>query len=1210
MTIFERIKNKAAQALTGVTNFIDQDKNMGGIQLAKGGLLNRVNSAVQDWQAKPANQTFNAIAENIPTTPQKQENINRSISDILGERTAATTAAQGFNNWLSAPLFQIPYNIGQAANPENSGWSRVGHGAQAAFGLIPGLDDAVMAGYNAAKNTAAKRDISGLQPGLAGNEFSGLGDAVTGGQDTPVANILNAAEIPLLLLAGGLKAKNADEAIAGLKKTNIDDITPPAPTINYFKPRGSSQADFIVDEMGNANKVKTATKAQVESLIPPADKTVIQTEVKGLPTGKLPEPTMGEVLADDIKANPIKPKSMVGNFIDHVFVNTADKLKSAMGEENYTKYIDPLLTKYKSQITAGNAWKATKEAELADLVKNTGIKVGGDEDKLLYSFRAKNGYERVVGVVGKERADQLAAVYQSLRAQYDNIIDTINVSRREAGMTEIPKKDDFLSQLHKGSSLDKILGNLSGSMEVSDELSSAIFKKQGAQAEGGAIENMANYLERAKMAGFTDIAAKEINTFRNTLAGVRDVPKQVLDELAQLESNITGGGKNMSGVQKAAEAVMGKMKGAAVVGKASTLVNQALSLPHGIANTGVVNFVKGFSREAAEASKKSDFLSFLRHGDNPTLRTGNAYTKTVARGGDALRIANERVATSVWSGLFEKAKQMNVEDPIKWADDEAARILGDRRNGLSTQFYNTFLGKMFGAFTIEQTAAVTSLAQNMGAKKWGTVIGTLIAWKLGNDLSERFGTGVRPFFDPVEAISDTAELATGSNTKEKNTLKAVLRPMVEAIKLAPPLASGVYSTYKLGETVGVLPESDKVFDQDPTWMNVGSLFNPIKNWDRNITGNKVIDVPVNIASNFLPGVDQLAKTAQAGVSLGRGYAETKGGDPMYQMPTNPFDQGRALLFGQSSTPEARNWFDNDFAGWMTDKQKAAFEKITSPEEKLAFLDSVQSKNQTTNQLKSAKKNIGSNKSISAITGGGTLSLPTSKAEAEANKSVVTEMLGSGITPSKEDIAVGLFQNKSALSKSIEERTKVYEALKPIITDEYLSDEQKAAAIEAAGTTPQLADYYELASKDQDVRLQEMLPQLDNMDTPQLVEFLMKGRRAVAGKQLVSNTMVDYLYENDYLDKNAKEAIKALKYDEIKDEFYFSKSFSGSGGKKLSYKQALKLYQLDLPKFSSMKQLDTLLGGYGKNITQTGSEGEKLLEEILNAPTQSKKGLWF
>lgn len=105
-------------------------------------------------------------------------------------------------------------------------------------------------------------------------------------------------------------------------------------------------------------------------------------------------------------------------------------------------------------------------------------------------------------------------------------------------------------------------------------------------------------------------------------------------------------------------------------------------------------------------------------------------------------------------------------------------------------------------------------------------------------------------------------------------------------------------------------------------------------------------------------------------------------------------------------------------------------------------------------------------------------------------------------------------------------------------------------------------------------------------------------------------MVDYLYENDYLDKNAKEAIKALKYDEIKDEFYFSKSFSGSGGKRLSYKQALKLYQLDLPKFSSMKQLDTLLGGYGKNITQTSSEGEKLLEEILNAPTQSKKGLWF
>src|SRR5690554_3735150 len=46
MNLFERIANRAKQALTGVSNTLDRDKSMPGFQAAQGGLTNRVSNFV------------------------------------------------------------------------------------------------------------------------------------------------------------------------------------------------------------------------------------------------------------------------------------------------------------------------------------------------------------------------------------------------------------------------------------------------------------------------------------------------------------------------------------------------------------------------------------------------------------------------------------------------------------------------------------------------------------------------------------------------------------------------------------------------------------------------------------------------------------------------------------------------------------------------------------------------------------------------------------------------------------------------------------------------------------------------------------------------------------------------------------------------------------------------------------------------------------
>lgn len=241
---------------------------------------------------------------------------------------------------------------------------------------------------------------------------------------------------------------------------------------------------------------------------------------------------------------------------------------------------------------------------------------------------------------------------------------------------------------------------------------------------------------------------------------------------------------------------------------------------------------------------------------------------------------------------------------------------------------------------------------------------------------------------------------------------------------------------------------------------------------------------------------------------------------------------------------------------------------------------------------------------------------TSKKEQEAYHKAVDAALDSGSVPDEAALAYRFFKDKKASSKSIEERTDVYKEMNKVMDDEFYTDEQKEAILKASGADPKNVEYYTLASKDQDVRLQELMPQLDNMDSPQVVEFLMQGRRVVGGKQLVSNGMVDYLYENDYISEGEKKAIKALKYDEIQDKFYFSKSYTGggSGSGKLTYKQAQALFKVDLPKFSQMKGVDALLQSYAQKSAQTDPNDDRLLQDILyKAPRKRNtrsQGLWF
>lgn len=224
-----------------------------------------VASTYQAWKQMPSNRVGNQVFAQLPTTPQKQETINQNLQLLLGKNTPQTTAAQGFNNWFSAPLYQIPYRLQEATKARKAGnkleWA--GNVAQAGFGLLPGVDDLAIAGYNAAKTKAAK---GSFREGLAGNVNTGLGTAVTGGKDNTLATILNLAELPLLIaggvgVKGGLKAiSNADDAVRAAKSTLGDVAQAPKGDI-----KGVGEIKSVVkDEMPDFDKFYNKTTKTID----------------------------------------------------------------------------------------------------------------------------------------------------------------------------------------------------------------------------------------------------------------------------------------------------------------------------------------------------------------------------------------------------------------------------------------------------------------------------------------------------------------------------------------------------------------------------------------------------------------------------------------------------------------------------------------------------------------------------------------------------------------------------------------------------------------------------------------------------------------------------------------------------------------------------------------------------------------------------------
>lgn len=1027
----------------------------------------------------------------------------------------------------------------------------------------------------------------------------------------------------------------------------IDKITSDT-VAGYAKLKGSDAPGFVSDANGVVQKVKEVGTKKFAELFNPK---ITETVNRGLqlPAGEIAPPK--EITNSTQAANFMKlvneGKQVIENAIFkaktpeefNALVKAGvpqDKIVAPLLEQAaqvkdvgwYEKLILPRLQRLEKSL--GPMFQGFKDAIITPHLQNVsdsvdwakqqfkaveslGIAPGSKESQLVEKFgTGATTYKQMVVEVGQQTADKVVEADKFFRGWYETTRNFINEKRLAVGLPEIPQKENYYRSMRQfsGKATDMFDSLLSGGK--TGATSATLSMKQGAKTSYDAVKGVVDYIEHAKAAGFTDTIIPKIDEFTKTLKEAGGNPK-VVAYLQDFNDSISGI-KNVGGIGKTIENITAPMRRAKVVGNPSSTVAQFFNLAQGIGRHPVAFFKSLGNTSARFAADSSPYLKALTDRV-PVSLTEGVGNKAVKTGGIVMQEANNWTARTLWKSFYQEAigAGKKSREAAQYAEDMIPQLMGDRRLGMQPGMFENAIGRVVGAFTLENQAGINLLIKDIGEKKVGQVVGTLVAWHLANNVSEKVGAGYTPFLDPVQAVMDAAELWTGSERKDTNRVKAVGRIVAEMTKLTPQLQSSIFGVYKLGEGLGALPPAQDIFgSEDPTWQNVGNLYNPLANVNRNVTGNPWIDKPLNVASSFISGVNPVLKATQAGVSMVRGAAESQAGNIMYEMPKDIFNRTRALIFGQSSTPQAQEYFANDFSRPLAGTQNDVYKNLPA-DQKSAYLKTAEGQNSTAAKFKSAtaepsfvNKLFGVKDSVPPIG-----FKPTTAKDKTLLDTYVKTTLDGGQIPSAEYMKDSIFDGRDyASAKTATDKKSVMDAALKAVDNEYYTPEQKDAIISSAGVDKQQLNYYQQASVLEDDRIKLVSDYAGTATHAELMQVLGAGKMEVAGKAITSTGMISYLYDAGYISKDDKSYLSALKWDPVFDKFYMARDYKGGGGGQTAAQRKAVITKLNaLFKLGTgtTKPVNTKLktATIFKTVTPTANSTSKL----KITPTK-KSGDWF
>lgn len=1150
LQFLQQKKNQAAQALQGVGNFIDQDKTMGGVQLMQGGLGNKIGQVAQ--------QAPGFIQRKITETPNallKMATFDNSLP--AGQRGLTEMS----------PLWQLPYGK-EIGTPE---WNE---------GFKNASMNAIMALSAGPKSTTPNINTMGSHVLGSKNVTSPLDEILRG---------TNAVQLP----------KRATSTVVNTTRGGTTTTKTPSIPL-YTTPEGTT---FKVNRQPKTTQSLDMVLNDVDEAINPVDKTVIET--KSLPAPKefpllnelngRPEmPKFSEALkAPEVVTPPIKEPLLPQTY--------KSKLKQTTEGLSRSKLV--VIEK------SGSSGKAA-----ATLIKKTeeqGARLAGDwNDGLRKTIEPLSKVEKeTLSDVIEGKLAPISQAQQNAANTWRYIANQLNKSGKEAGLDlgtlpnyfphktlpltqelknkigqELVSKGKFanvtdaiasLEQEAKNFSLSRTSPRRYANLELARETNLPYSKDPSVLYDY--IDNATRRVTDAQKFGPNDEILYDLAKKAGTQGGDTGQLNSYLDQIL---------GKNQNaGAEKISRTI--RAVGSSKLSPMSPIQNLTQNISHLMRTnpkaeaTTIKRLIDSPDMAKSIAIRSGELGMEVDQAMQELAGISNKYVKGI--GMNLSERANRVLATNAgYSFAEDLSKQVGkgsktalrelerlgfTADEIAQGLKESDFITAGRRVSQETQFspgttnlpylWSTPAGKVvtqFKPFAFQQT---------------GFVFKKLLPRVTDEALKGNFG--------PLGSMIIGYGIATPVAGEILNDIKSVFRN-------------------KKREDTGSL--QDRYISNALAGFSLGLLdLNTIKG----ATGGYG---PKGVASAFLgPVVGGMGGDLIEGIA---GTSAAIGGDK-YQGRVAARDALKQIpAVGQTlANTLVPNSYVQNYIGQnqgMTEPDTKTYNNLKQSDPQQAELFKEGKINERTSEPNLLQKLMSGDKPKP-------LSPNATPEEKKQYDTETQDMLNAGGLPDQTRLKQYVTKGKDPKSKSIEERTKAYTSVKYQMDNELYSDEQKQAILEASGIPKESYDYFNSAGKDKDVKLQELLPKLDNMDTDQVVKTLMQGRMVIAGKQLVTPEMLTYLYENDYIDENAKEAINALKFDEVNSKFYFTKAFSKKGKGTMTYKQAKALYD-NLPKFSILKDTGDLMKTLG---SQTSGSGDKLIESILSRKTPIKNTnskLWF
>lgn len=804
-----------------------------------------------------------------------------------------------------------------------------------------------------------------------------------------------------------------------------------------------------------------------------------------------------------------------------------------------------------------------------NIVKKFNIQKGSKESAAVQLYgEGKIDFGTLKSQFGETRAKEIVEADKWFRSAYDKLLEEVNTVRKQIYPNNpekiIPRRNDYyrhfvdLSDTFSGlknlfdnpANISPELAGLSARTLPKSKWLSFAQKRIGNKTTNDAVGGFIEYIKAQSYAKNIDPHIEKFRQLREELVKATNDPKtpeyakvnnfvEFLDDFA---NDLAGKTSDYDrGIQKSIGRksmnvinwINNRTKANLIVGNLSSVVAQFFNIPQGIAEAGVLNTTRGLgrmSRDLIDRSgpiNKSIFIKERYSGDIFNRFDKGVLANTKKAAVWITGIGDEIGTKLIWNSVYEKAIQKGIKNPIAYTDDITRKMVAGRGIGEVPLLQKSKTLQLIAPFQLEVANVWHVMREWAGEKAAGKFVTFFVASHIMNRVASNL-RGSDVSLDPIQAMKEAYNSYQEEDNKRVGVARAGGRLAGEVFSNLPilgqPIAGG-YDEFGGGFLGGAL---ENITGKKITRKELFGEGDPTRFGGGLLAMKGLYDPLFNLVPSY--GGKQIQRTLQGIDAFRKGYSESASGRVRFPVERNISNAIKSATFGQYSLPEARQYFDSNTSS-LGDKQSEVFKQMPQSEQR-AFYDTIL-KNREKDKLKSSMKS-----------GDGEytdLDLIEAK---RSNNFPLTDNEASIYYKSK----LQSFDQNTRYGRELTEKNK-WDTINTLSGDDKLSEEQKFKVAQSLGVKPQEYGYYQVAKQESaDVRYGYVLDSIENIsDRKELLKTLVSFRFKINNKQVLTNPLIEQLYDEGIIGPNERKLLKNYDFDKNTNSVVRSKK-SGSGKK--------------------------------------------------------------